>query len=108
MAGTPYWRERKLVTSSSVRKPSFTKAEPRRQLRLLLDLGRLFQLLWGDDLLFDEKITQPLRHTSISYLSDREIRLTIVACAKCAAFRGEKLQRIALTQIVNADGLRHQ
>src|SRR6266478_2595020 len=32
MAGTPYCRERKLVTSSSVRKPSFTKAEPRRQL----------------------------------------------------------------------------
>ena len=35
---------------------------------LLLDLRRLFQLLWGNDLLFDEKITQPLRHTSISYL----------------------------------------
>src|SRR5258708_4718223 len=32
MAGTPYCRERKLVTSSSVRKPSLTKAEPRRQL----------------------------------------------------------------------------
>src|SRR5215471_15833634 len=32
MAGTPYWRDRKLVTSSSVRKPSFTSAEPRRQL----------------------------------------------------------------------------
>src|ERR1700676_1506562 len=31
MAGTPYWRERKFVTSSSVRKPSFTRAEPRRQ-----------------------------------------------------------------------------
>ena len=30
---------------------------------LLLDLGRLFQLLWGNDLLFDEKVTQPLRHT---------------------------------------------
>src|ERR1017187_519510 len=30
MAGTPYCRERKFVTSSSVRKPSFTKAEPRR------------------------------------------------------------------------------
>jgi hypothetical protein len=27
----------------------------------------LFQLLWGNDLLFDEKVTQPLRHTSISY-----------------------------------------
>ena len=38
---------------------------------LFLDLGRLLQLLWGDDLLFDEKITQPLRHTSISYLRDR-------------------------------------
>jgi len=25
-----------------------------------------------------------------------------------ACFQGEKLQRIALTQIVNADGLRHQ
>src|SRR5690349_10165885 len=32
MAGTPYWRERKLVTSSSVRKLSFTNALPRRQL----------------------------------------------------------------------------
>src|SRR6185437_8286131 len=30
MAGTPYWRERKLVTSSSVRKLSFTNALPRR------------------------------------------------------------------------------
>jgi hypothetical protein len=27
----------------------------------------LFQLLWGYDLLFDEKVTQPLRHTAISY-----------------------------------------
>jgi len=27
----------------------------------------LFQLLWGNDLLFDEKVAQPLRHTSISY-----------------------------------------
>src|SRR5208282_4673925 len=34
---------------------------------LLLGLSRLFQLLWGNDLLFDEKVTQPLRHTSISY-----------------------------------------
>src|SRR6266568_6675661 len=32
IAGTPYWRERKLVTSSSVRKLSFTNALPRRQL----------------------------------------------------------------------------
>src|SRR5215467_9510681 len=31
IAGTPYWRERKLVTSSSVRKLSFTRALPRRQ-----------------------------------------------------------------------------
>jgi len=56
MAGTPYWRERKFVTSSSVRK-----------VRFLLNLNRLFQLLRGNDLLFDEKVTQPLRHTSISY-----------------------------------------
>ena len=33
---------------------------------LLLHLRRLFQLLWGNDLLFDEKVTQPLRHTLIS------------------------------------------
>ena len=71
MAGTPYWRERKLVTSSSVRKPSLTKAEPRRTVGLFLDLGRLLQLLCGNDLLFDQKITQPLRHTSISYLCVR-------------------------------------
>ena len=32
-----------------------------------LDLICLVQLLWGNDLLFDEKVTQPLRHTSISY-----------------------------------------
>ena len=31
-----------------------------------LHLIRLFQLLWGNDLLFDEKVTQPLRHTLIS------------------------------------------
>jgi hypothetical protein len=30
MAGTPYWRERKLVTSSSERKPNFTSAEASR------------------------------------------------------------------------------
>src|SRR6202034_2658606 len=34
---------------------------------LLLDFIRLFQLLWGNDLLFDEKVTQPLRHTQFSY-----------------------------------------
>src|SRR6266567_887307 len=32
IAGTPYWRERKLVTFSSLRKLSFTNALPRRQL----------------------------------------------------------------------------
>ena len=32
--------------------------------RLLLELGRLFQLLWGYDLFFDEQVTQPLRHIS--------------------------------------------
>src|SRR5205085_11211317 len=31
MAGTPYWRERKLVTSSSERKPSFTSTAPSRE-----------------------------------------------------------------------------
>jgi hypothetical protein len=36
----------------------------------------LFQLLWGYDLLFDKKITQPLRHTSISYLSGRGMTST--------------------------------
>ena len=49
---------------------------PRRQFGLLLDLHRLFQLLWGNDLLLDEKVTQPLRHTSISYLIGREIQLS--------------------------------
>ncbi len=38
---------------------------------LFLNLGRLLQLLCGNDLLFDKKITQPLRHTSISYLCVR-------------------------------------
>src|SRR6266567_2519288 len=32
IAGTPYWRERKLVTSSSLRRLSFTNALPRLQL----------------------------------------------------------------------------
>src|SRR5215467_15748466 len=32
MAGTPYWRERKLVTSSSLTNPSCTRVEPRRAL----------------------------------------------------------------------------
>src|SRR5208282_58376 len=32
--------------------------------RLLLELGRLVQLLWGYDLFFDEQVTQPLRHIS--------------------------------------------
>src|SRR5208282_774462 len=32
--------------------------------RLLLQLGRFFQLLWGYDLFFDEQVTQPLRHIS--------------------------------------------
>src|SRR5215475_12092419 len=30
MAGTPYWRERKLVTSSSLTNPSDTSVDPRR------------------------------------------------------------------------------
>src|SRR5206468_3900578 len=33
---------------------------------LFLDLGRLLQLLWGDDLLFYEKVAQSLGHCSIS------------------------------------------
>src|SRR5260370_13345395 len=33
----------------------------------LLSFRGLFQLLWGNDLLFDEKVTQPLRHTQNSY-----------------------------------------
>jgi hypothetical protein len=39
---------------------------------LFLNLGRLLQLLWGDDLLFYEKVSQPLGHTSISDLSSRK------------------------------------
>ncbi len=35
---------------------------------LLLYLGRLLQLLWGNDLLFYEKVAQSLGHASISYL----------------------------------------
>src|ERR1039458_9443159 len=43
------------------------QGRPQATALLLLDLTRLFQLLWGNDLLFDEKVTQPLRHTQISY-----------------------------------------
>ena len=86
------------MTSSSLRKPSFTRAEPRRQLRFLLDLGRLLQLLWGNDLLFDEKITQPLRHTSISYPTTAEkCRCLRVVHANRGSFSGENRSVFALT-----------
>src|SRR5215469_198666 len=50
--------------------------------RLFLDLGRLLQLLWGNDLFLHQEVTQPLRHASISYLRGRE---TAVASRDCAA-----------------------
>jgi hypothetical protein len=46
----------------------------------------LFQLLWGNDLLFHKKITQPLRHTSISYLSGRGMTSTSLCSRDFAAF----------------------
>ena len=65
---------------------------------LLLHLRRLFQLLWGDDLLFDEKITQPLRHTQISY--PRRWNDASHLCghsAKRCAFIGRECSSFALT-----------
>jgi hypothetical protein len=48
----------------------------------------LFQLLWGNDLLFHKKITQPLRHTSISYLSGRGMTSTSLCSREFAAYKG--------------------
>jgi hypothetical protein len=69
----------------------------------------LFQLLWGYDLLFDEKVTQPLRHTAISYpgsetTPDNPAGFHAIRCRS----RGEKRSALALTQIVNATALPYQ
>ena len=47
-------------------KAELHQRRPQPAALLLLNFGRLFQLLWCDDFLFYEKITQPLRHTQIS------------------------------------------
>ncbi len=44
--------------------PQLHESRRKADMRLLLKLGRLFQLLWGDDLFFYEKVAQPLRHIS--------------------------------------------
>jgi hypothetical protein len=49
----------------------------------------LLQLLWGNDLLFNQKITQPLRHSSISYLSGRGVPLALLVGAQSRRFPGE-------------------
>src|SRR5262249_6620987 len=71
---------------------------------LLLDLACLCQLLRGYDLLFDEKITQPLRHTYDLLSIDKGKAPTARCPRKSACFQGETSQRFfALTEIVNAD-----
>ena len=76
---------------------------------LLLGLGRLFQLLWGNDLLFDEEVTQPLRHTSISYPRSGTMPETFAGLgAKSGLLSGEERSPFALTQIVNASALPYQ
>src|SRR6266849_622035 len=76
---------------------------------LLLGLSRLFQLLWGNDLLFDEEVTQPLRHTSISYPRGGTMPETLAGLgAKSGLLLGEKRSPLALTQIVNATALPYQ
>jgi hypothetical protein len=63
----------------------------------------LFQLLWGNNLLFDEKVTQPLRHTSISYpLIERCLAISPAFARSRHQFSLEKVEAFVLTQIVNA------
>src|SRR5262249_17191817 len=65
---------------------------------LLLNLSRLFQLLWGNDLLFDEKVTQPLRHTSISYPPGETAPDNYTGFrANCCLLSGEEAVQFALT-----------
>jgi hypothetical protein len=69
----------------------------------------LFQLLWGNDLLFDEKVTQPLRHTSISYPRGGILPDSVADVPrKALLLLGEECSSFALTQIVNASGLPYQ
>ena len=66
--------------------------------RLLLELGRLLQLLLGNDLFFDEQVTQPLRHISPVFPRSK-------GQCEAADFRGDQLDAFALTQIVNPMGI---
>src|SRR5439155_27373181 len=55
-----------------------------------LNLRCLLQLLRANDLLFDEKITQPLRHAWISYACRKTLRfLLLLSGAKSCASGGE-------------------
>jgi hypothetical protein len=67
-------------------------------MRLLLELGRLFQLLECDDLFLDEQVTQPLRHIS-------PVSRLLRANAKPLISEGIQRRVFALTQIVNATGI---
>ena len=66
MAGTPYWRERKFGDVFIGQKSQLHQRRPQAAALLFLNFTGLFQLLWCDDFLFHEKITQPLRRTQIS------------------------------------------
>src|SRR6266852_5911982 len=107
MAGTPYCRERKLVTSSSVRKPSLTKAEPRRQLLSFCtfvactncSVVMTFSLTRRSPNRCDMPQSPICPLDECGLRTQRELQLL---------FQGEKLQPIALTEIVNVTGLRHQ
>src|SRR4029077_15358177 len=66
-------------------KPQLHQCRAPPAIGLFLDLHRLFQLLWGDHLLLHQKVAQPLRHTSISYLIGREIAVPALGSRELAA-----------------------
>src|SRR6478752_7177254 len=61
MAGTPYWRERKFVTSSSLTNPRCTSVEPRRELGPASRCALSALSSWSDVMIFSLTRRSPNR-----------------------------------------------
>jgi hypothetical protein len=66
----------------------FNQGAAQAAVLLLLHLDCLLQLFWGDDLLFDKKVAQSLRHTPISWYCLKQVRETPTRRRKGARVRG--------------------
>src|SRR4051812_9220010 len=103
MAGTPYCRERKLVTSSSERNPSFTSAEPRRAPDSFWVLSACSSC--SGVMTFSLTSRSP-RRCDILLFSDRNwirLRPRMRGALKLTGGKDVRASYVALTQIVNRE-----